>query len=118
MTDHIWLSNASTLTELMYWITSNVATEDVSVAIEAVMANSNGKSVNIESCHTRLWGSDEVEFDEVVLRPPSDLFYAGSYWIVSARAAAIIRRFDLGEGGLYPVTQGLYRRDRTTRVDG
>lgn len=65
-----------------------------------------------------LWAAEDVELDETVVRPPSDLFYARSYWIVSARAAAIIRRFDLGEGGLYPVTQGRYRRDRTTRVDG
>ena len=41
-----------------------------------------------------------------------NLFYAGGFWFVSAKAAAVIRQFDLGAGALYPVK--VFDKDRHT----
>lgn len=43
-----------------------------------------------------------------------DLFFAGSVWAVSKAAAEVLRQFDLGGGGLYPVK--VFKKDRQTPV--
>ena len=40
------------------------------------------------------------------------LFYGYGYWVVSGVAADILRTFDLGRGGLYPVR--VLKKDRRT----
>lgn len=45
-----------------------------------------------------------------------DLFYAASVWAVSMAAANVLRQFDFGEGGLYPVR--VLKKDRQTPVGG
>ncbi len=45
-----------------------------------------------------------------------DLFHAYGYWVVSSTAADVLRRFDLGSGGLYPVR--VLKNDRETPVGG
>jgi len=43
-----------------------------------------------------------------------DLFFAASVWAVSKAAAEVLRQFDLGGGGLYPVR--VLKKDRQTEV--
>lgn len=43
-----------------------------------------------------------------------ELFYAGSYWVVSGEVAAVLRQFDLGNGNLYPTA--VFRKDRQTPI--
>lgn len=43
-----------------------------------------------------------------------DLFFAGSVWAVSKAAAEVLRQFDLGGGGLYPVK--VFKKDRQTPI--
>jgi hypothetical protein len=45
-----------------------------------------------------------------------DIFFAGSFWAVSKAAADVLRQFDLGGGGLYPVK--VLKKDRQTPVGG
>lgn len=47
-----------------------------------------------------------------------DLFWAMSQWIVSSKAADILRQHDLGGGALYPVSDGVFQKDGKTRVPG
>ena len=47
---------------------------------------------------------------------PPDLVDINGIWVVSEQAAAILQRFDLGNGALYPV--GLFRSDRKTPFPG
>ena len=44
------------------------------------------------------------------------LFFGYGYWVVSGVAADILRTFDLGRGGLYPVR--VLKKDRRSPVDG
>src|SRR4051812_22094490 len=55
----------------------------------------------VTSFLNRLW------FD--VVRLPN-IFHAGSFWVVSKAAANVLRQFDLGAGGLYPVK--VFKKDR------
>jgi hypothetical protein len=43
-----------------------------------------------------------------------NIFFAGSYWIVSEAVAAVMRQFDLGNTNLYPVS--VFRKDRQTPI--
>jgi len=42
------------------------------------------------------------------------LFFAGSYWVVSGAVAHVMRQFDLGSCNLYPTK--VYRKDRKTPI--
>jgi len=118
MSEHVWVSNAQTRSEMMYAIDNDVIARDEDLAIQASRALKQGEPVAPENCPTKIWAAQDVDFDEVGDRPPSDLFFARTHWIVSARAAEILRQFDLGEGGVYPISQGFYHRDLTTKVPG
>ena len=43
-----------------------------------------------------------------------DMFIGGGFWIVSARCAAVLRKFDLGEGDLYPAE--IFAHDTSTKL--
>ncbi len=43
-----------------------------------------------------------------------DLFFAGSYWVVSGAVADVMRQFDLGQCNLYPTK--VLRKDRKTPI--
>lgn len=50
------------------------------------------------------------------LRKLPHIFNGGGYWIVSSAVAAILREFDLGNGGLFPIK--LLEQDETTPIAG
>lgn len=118
MSEHVWVSNAQTRSEMMYAIDNDVIARDLDIAIEIEQQGRRGLPISVENCPSKMWAAQDVDYDDVGDRPPSDLFYARTHWIVSARAAAILRQFDLGEGGVYPIAQGFYHRDLTTKVPG
>jgi hypothetical protein len=43
---------------------------------------------------------------------------AEGQWIVSARVAEILRKFDLGNGALHRIADGVFRSDNTTLLPG
>ena len=62
----------------------------------------------------KIWFDDSAaDFKKI-----PDLFWAMSQWIVSEKAANIINNFDLGQGALYPVAEGVFQSDRATRIPG
>ena len=81
--------------------------------IEAEERNERGKPLSAE------WFPEELAAwkEASRLRPVTlgDIFFAYGYWVVSEEAASVMRRFDPGNGALYPVT--LYQKDRRTPVD-
>lgn len=44
-------------------------------------------------------------------------FFAYGFWIVSSAAAEVLRQFDLGSGGLYPV-KAYRKKDLVTPIEG
>lgn len=72
----------------------------------------------------RLWDNDDTTEDQHSGYPVNiaehvpELFKGCGFWIVSERVAEILQRFDLGEGAVYPISEGLYLSDESTRIPG
>jgi hypothetical protein len=114
MSEHVWFSDARQQTSLIMRVDTDISVNDEDKAIEGQKLNQKGKPVPAELCPTMIWGDDTAPHFG---RMP-DLFYAMSQWIVSSRAADVLRQYDLGGGALYPVSGGVFEKDRSTRVPG
>jgi hypothetical protein len=75
--------------------------------------NDAGDSLDQSCFPEEIFGAPDAE--EKDYRLP-DIFFAGTYWAVSKAAADVMRQFDLGGGGLYPVK--VLKKDRQTPVGG
>ena len=114
MSDHVWLCNAMSSGVVTGGMESDISTKNVDLAIRAQKLNQNGKPVSEDMCPKRIWGGEHaLHFNKIV-----DLFDAEGMWVVSSRAADIMRGFDLGGGALYPVSEGTYQKDNKTLIPG
>ena len=119
MSGHVWVSKAIPDPDLERRLTNDLAQRDVEAAIRADRANKNGESVPQGMCPKRLWSTEVPDkYYSHVAGPIPNLFFAGTHWIVSAKAAEIIGRFDLGGGALYPVSEGVFEYDNLKRIPG
>lgn len=98
MSDIVWLSRALADTSIIFFFDSDLATVDVAMAVEGSKRNPLGEALGPEYFPKSLRASD----DTVPERLP-DLFVANGYWVISNKAAYVLRQFDLGNGALYPV---------------
>jgi hypothetical protein len=126
MGDYVWVSKAMTDPDFERRLTSDIIERDVETAIKASRMNKDGQPVPQDMCPKRLVSTNDArkyleEFDNAYegYEPPLlNFFYAGSHCIVSEKAADIIRRFDLGGGALYPVSEGMYEFGNEIRMPG
>lgn len=97
MSEYVWVSAASMDLQLRMSAKSDMSQTNVEVAMEASRLNKNGKSVPAEMCPKKIWADiDADEYDKMPVDNMPDLFFVRSYWIVSEKAAEIMRQFDLG----------------------
>jgi hypothetical protein len=113
MTDSVWISDVLADPDLVLLMETDVVAQDATRAIEAINLLKAGKAVPEGFCPKEVWAGEAAEW---VQRAP-DLFLANTYPIVSEKAADVLRRFDVGEGALYPV-DAVFEKDRTTRIPG
>lgn len=113
MTDYVWISDVLADPDLVLLMETDIVARDPNQAIEALNLLRAGKPVHEDLCPKQIWGGEHAEW---VQRAPH-LFLANAYPIMSERAAAVLRRFDLGEGALYPVAS-VQQKDRTTPIPG
>ncbi|HEX6742239.1 MAG TPA: hypothetical protein VF079_10665 [Sphingomicrobium sp.] len=113
VTDSAWISNVLADPELVLLMETDIVAADADRAIEALNMLKAGRPVPPELCPKQVWGGETAEW----VNGTPDLFLANTYPIVSERAADVLRRFDLGGGGLYPVDEVL-QKDRATPVPG
>ncbi len=119
MSEHVWVSSAMMDTRINLAVKNDVGERDVQKAIEASDLNTNGKPVPQEHCPTKIWANKDVEdYDRMPADDMPNLFFANSYLVVSERAADVLTKFNLGGGALYPVSEGVFREDKVTRVAG
>ena len=114
MNDYVWVSNALAEVSLIGKLETDIWVNDQPSAILAQKANEQGQPVAQEMCPRRVWGDDQAPFFEKL----PDLISAQAHWIVSARAADILGQFDLGQGALYPISEGVFQADNVTPVMG
>lgn len=114
MSNYVWISGARQEAGLIQRVHTEIQSKDEKREIEGQQLNNKGLSVPPELCPQRIWGDGSAP----AFKKMPDLFWAMSQWIVSERAADVMRKFDLGGGALYPVTEGVYQSDGVTRVPG
>ncbi|MFL9498841.1 imm11 family protein [Rhodopseudomonas palustris] len=115
MSDTVWISIAPGSGTNLRRFTHSFAESEVWLDHARVCRGRNdaGESLN-QSCFPEEIFADR-DARESDYRLP-DIFFAGSYWAVSKAAADVLRQFDLGGGGLFPVK--VLRKDRQTPVGG
>jgi hypothetical protein len=110
-----WIStapaHASNLRSLRHSFSDDEAT--LLMARNCRKRNEAGESLGADCFPAQIFGAPHAKDKDYRL---PDIAFAGSYWFVSKRAAEVIRQFDLGNGGLYPVE--VLKKDRQTLVDG
>ena len=112
MTEHVWVSRAMQASRLILYVHTDIFQNDQTRAAEGERRNERGEFVPADMCPKRVW----LEADED--RPIPDMFFAEGQPIVSASVAEILSRFDLGNGALYPVAEGLFQSDNATPIAG
>lgn len=111
-TEIVWVSRAFMDSSLVKRITSDLFESDTDKAVEAMKGNEKGLPYPSERFPDELYAKDRGK----KLGKQPDIFNGGSYWIVSAACADVLRQFDLGDGALYPTK--LLQHDRITPVEG
>jgi hypothetical protein len=116
MTDHVWVSSMLGDSRLIVMMLADIADgpdADRPSARDAKNKLPLGEPLEQHMCPRAVWG--ERRRFKIRANVPH-LFNARGYWVVSSKAADILRSFDLGQGALYPVTA--YREDQATRLPG
>ncbi len=106
-----WMMGDSTLIK---WLTADICANPSTEqkAVEAMGLLSHGQPVPEDMCPTKIWGDAGKGY----IRRLPNLFNANGYYVVSSKAAEVLRQFELGQGALYPVE--IFQSDQTTPVDG
>ena len=113
MSDTIWISTAPGHASNMRPLRNDVAEADSERLQAIVKRREAGEPLGRDELPSAIFGAPHAQ--EKDFRLP-DLFYGYGYWIVSSEAADVLRQFDLGRGGLYPVE--VLKSDRQTAVEG
>lgn len=111
MSETVWLSRALAEQDLVLYFQSDLSEEDREKSIEGSKKNPLGEALGQDLFPKKVWATDQTPSG-----PLPHLFVAKGYWIVSDKAAAILRQFDLGKGALYPVT--VLQADKATPYPG
>jgi len=110
--DIVWVSAAPMSGYIAKPFDNTIRMNDVKVSMELTKQNSAGISLPRESFPEEIYG---LYRDKHFKKLP-DLFNTHGYWVVSAATAEVLQRFDLGDGGLYPVKA--FQHNRTKRIEG
>jgi hypothetical protein len=112
MNSHVWVSDCSADSTLIKMVTADIVENDFEAAVQASRMQKKGMAVPVHMLPKQIW----VDKGRSRIKGLPAFFYGNGYWIVSRKAADILSRFNLGDGGLYPVQ--MFQSDRTTPVDG
>ncbi len=114
MNETVWIStapgHASNMRPLKHSFSND---EQRKVGLEWAQRNIDGEPLTGESFPDEIWGISSAGEKDYTL---PNIFRAGDVWVASAVAADVLRQFDLGSGGLYPVK--VMKKDRATPVGG
>ncbi len=118
MSDTVWISDMMADSEVSLTVTNDVSENNLDRFIEGEKLLRKGMPVPPDCCPNRIWGNADIVNDQEPVAHFPDLFGANGQYIISERAANILRQFDLGDGALYPVSEGVYHDDNQTRFPG
>ena len=96
MSGYVWVSDAQADPDLILPFEADLATRDPDAAAEASRTLKAGRPLSEEMFAREIWANGKAG----TINSLPNLFYANGHWIVSAAAAAILSRYDLGGGAL------------------
>ncbi|MDQ7735334.1 hypothetical protein QT231_21755 [Halomonas sp. SpR1] len=108
----VWATNCLTDGELIYAFVKDNVLEDEERAIDTMERALRGEALPTDSYPKEAYVKSEYHHYKKL----PDIFSAGGLWVVSGRFAEVLRRFELGQTGLYPVK--LFHHDRKTPFEG
>ncbi len=111
MTETVWLSTAPQKTALTAWFEMEDRAAPPLARTKNAMANRRGAHLD-----PNLLPQRAVEDAGRKITRMRNLFCLNGFMCVTEKAAAVLRQFDLGAGGLYPLE--LVRHDGVTPLDG
>jgi len=115
MPDHVWISTAYSDSRAQRGYRAFEAENEhdtPEIMIEAAREDQEGLPLPRERFPENFWAMSDLAPHRKGKR---HLFTCG-FWVVSAEAAAVLREFDLGRGGLYPTK--LWYPNRKKQVEG
>lgn len=119
MEQHVWVSTARNIYGLALALDNDVLIDREDKALEAHTLNDQALPVPSDICPKRLWpdirGKRNVKLN---MGKTPELFFAKTYWIMTGKAAKIFQNHDLGQGAVYPVSDGFFQSDNKTRSPG
>lgn len=110
MSKHDWISACRADSTLIKMVTADIFDRDTETAVRAGMMILIGQTVPVDMLPNVIW------YDYSGPNYFLSFFNGDGYWIVSRKAADIYSRFDLADGGLYPVQ--ILKKDRKIPVEG
>jgi hypothetical protein len=112
MTAHVWISDCRADSTLIIGMGSDFSERSPDLSEKASIMRLMSQTVPVEMLPQMFW---EKNSNRTPRKLPN-FFVGNGNWIVSRKAADIISKFDLGDGGLYPVE--IFQSDRKTPVEG
>lgn len=109
----VWISTAPGHASNLRPLRNDIGDESSERLQAIVKRNEAGEPLAPDELPNLIYGAPHA--DEKDYRFP-DLFYGYGFWVVSKSAADVLRQFDLGSGGFYPVR--VLRKDLQTPVEG
>lgn len=110
MSDYVWVSNLMNDSTMIAMTTTDISERDIESSIAGQKALKAGKPVDPLNLPKSIYMDDGVR----AKLPP--LFDANGFYVVNGPVVDVLTRFDLGEGGLYPVS--VWQSDRATLFEG
>lgn len=113
MSDTVWVSNAKSDPRQLRPLMNDIGEADLQRVVALLKHVDAGEKLGPEFFPQKIWPSESAKrsWDEM-----PDIFYAFGYWVLSSKCADVLRKFNLGDGALYPVQ--VFKKDRKTPVIG
>jgi hypothetical protein len=111
MSDIVWASNAMINPAMLRPLSHSFGDERLDFTAKCQRDNNAGKLMGPECFPPEIFVAKDADRNYEKL---PELFFGFGYWVVSGEVADVMRRFDLGQGDLYPTK--VFRKDRVTPI--
>jgi hypothetical protein len=112
MTEYAWMSTAMGDPRHLRPFTNDFDGEDTSRLVSIQKRNRTGIPLSADDFPQAIWGSAKRGARTFGKLP--NIFFGFGFWVVSDTCAGVLRQFDLGQGGLYPVK--VFQKDKKTPI--
>ncbi len=113
MEDTVWVSGAINDQTAYRAFDNDMLLNDVDLNIETNRRNYRGEPLRSDEFPSKIWLAKHKKGP--VKRLPA-FFCERSFFVANEKVTEILRQFDLGQGGLYPVE--LFQKDKNTPIEG